>query len=92
MKILRIKSWREKRYGKTKKHRDKGSVISCEIFPEDSRRSGILAVDAEKEEIIRYTLPEGFEGCTSHVHHAKNELIKLFKAGDAPMEKVLMWY
>lgn len=70
----------------------RGSVISCEIFPEDSRSSGILAVDAEKEEIIRYTLPEGFEGCTSHVHHAKNELIKLFKAGDAPMEKVLMWY
>lgn len=65
--------------------------ICCDIFPEDSETAGKLKVDFITKE-IEYQLPENYQWCISHVHHAKRNLLDLISVKELPKEQIIMWY
>lgn len=69
------------------------TLITCDIFPEDSVKNGLLKIDRVKNEIINYSLPKDYEWCKSHLNHARNYLIDLANnSSNIPDEKLIMWY
>lgn len=46
--------------------------LECDIFPEDSKLPGHIVIS--DEEIIAYSLPDGYEYCLNHVRHAFKRL------------------
>lgn len=69
-----------------------GNIVKCNIIPEDSKEPGRLVVDVDKEEIIDYELPKGYEWCRSHVGHAFWAIIDGVKSNNLPEERLVMWY
>lgn len=67
-------------------------LIECDIIPEDSENVGHVVVDYKKEKLIDYSLPIGYEWCTSHVRHAYDNLIELSKREKLPSTWLVMWY
>lgn len=65
--------------------------IECDIYPEDSSLSGSLIVNLETGKVVDYTLPENYAWCIKHIHHASEKLIEIFKDGEIPEEKIVMW-
>lgn len=69
-----------------------GNVIECDIIPEDSKSTGHLIVDIDKEKIIKCSLPNGYEWCTNHVSHAFDNLLELASKEELPDSWLIMWY
>lgn len=68
------------------------NIIECDIIPEDSAEYGHVAVNIDSAAVESFSLPENYETCISHVHHAKRALLKIAKDEDLPEEKLVMWY
>lgn len=68
------------------------TVIECDVIPEDSIRSGHIAVDLESREVVEYILPKGYEWCKNHINHAKNALLDISNKEPLPESKTIMWY
>lgn len=64
--------------------------IICEIYPEDSKTPGKIAINIA-EGAATYYLPEGYEWCTNHVSHAKRALLSMNETGKIEKEKTIMW-
>lgn len=67
------------------------NTIQCLIIPEDSKETGTLNVDLSNDS-FEYSLPNGYEWCESHVHHAVRALIDMAKSNSLVKEKLIMWY
>ena len=59
-----------------------GDTVACDIYPEGSRESGHLEVNIKTGE-GEYTLPDGYEYCSSHANHAALWLRENAKAKSA---------
>lgn len=68
------------------------STVECDIIPEDSKQRGHIVVNLVSGELEDYSLPEGYEWCRNHVHHAQTALYELAKEKNMPDEKIVMWY
>lgn len=69
-----------------------GSVLCCEIIPEDSELQGHIEIDIATQN-CEYSLPKGYEWCRIHIEHAKNFLSGIIESKDAlPSEALIMWY
>lgn len=68
----------------------KYNTIQCLIIPEDGKEPGTVNVDLSKES-FEYSLPDGYEWCESHVHHAVRALIDMTKSNSLVKEKFIMW-
>lgn len=66
-------------------------IGECDIFPEDSLRAGHIVIDLDREELQEYSLPDGYEWCVNHVHHAAKGLADLLREGKMPEEYLMMW-
>lgn len=77
---------------KLKNLKKNGSLIECDIIPEDSKESGHIVVNMDSKEIKAFILPKGYEWCISHLHHAKRKLIELSKDDELSQEYLVMWY
>ncbi|WP_334160370.1 hypothetical protein [Muricomes intestini] len=75
------------------KNLEKSNItVECDIIPEDSKQLGHIVVNLDSGELENYSLPEGYEWCRNHVHHAQMALYELAKEKNMPDEKLLMWY
>lgn len=77
---------------KLKNIKKNNNTIGCDIYPEDSDRSGHVLVDIDAGDIKEYTLPNGYEWCINHVYHAASTLIDISHQSEVPNEKIVMWY
>ena len=77
---------------KLKNIKSNNSIIECDIYPEDSKQLGHMSIDTNTKELIDYKLPDGYEWCKSHVHHARNKLVEFIETDEIPKEKLIMWY
>lgn len=77
---------------KLKNIRIDDNIACCDIYPEDSKTNGTLEVNIKNEDILKYSLPEGFEWCSNHLYHAKDALVKMVSEQEIPKEKTIMWY
>ena len=68
--------------------------ITCDIYPEDSKEKGTLEIDIESRETLNYTLPKGYEYCSSHRAMARKHLLKSIIDDKEPVreEYLVMWY
>ncbi|MBR5677070.1 MAG: hypothetical protein IKX20_02920 [Paludibacteraceae bacterium] len=64
--------------------------VLCDIYPEDSEKNGTLDVNLTTGD-VDYKLPEGYEYCESHIHHAYR-WIKDFDGKEYPEQRTIMWY
>lgn len=71
-----------------------GNTVKCEIYPEDSRKSGHIEVDVSENKIVNSALPQGYEWCKNHLEHAKRFIVKNYTyIRDIPIhDKTIMWY
>lgn len=67
------------------------NIGTCDIIPEDSKKSGQITVNLSSEELENFRLPEGYEWCEKHVYHAARNLINLLKDEKIPKEYLVMW-
>lgn len=70
-----------------------GNVVKCEIYPEDSKESGYIEVDIDKNSIINSNLPTDYKWCKWHLVHVKKYLIEHFAEiqSESIKEKILVW-
>lgn len=71
------------------KHND---IISCNAFLEDSVTAVVLKYNTSKDEFETFSLPKGYEWCSSHITHARQYLKTLNDKADVPKERLIMWY
>lgn len=48
-----------------------GNVVECDIYPEDSKTGGHIAVDTLNGKIVKCVMPTGYEWCKNHLEHAR---------------------
>lgn len=74
------------------KNLEKNDIVGkCDIFPEDSLHAGYITVDLNTGELKDFSLPEGYEWCVKHVHHAAKRLIELLRKDTIPEEYLMHW-
>ena len=69
---------------------ENGNVIA-DAYPEDAKTPGRIVMS--KDELIDYTLPEGYDWCENHLHHAEWFIMKNYekiKSGEIK-EPLIMW-
>ena len=69
----------------------KGDIISCDIFPEDSKEAGSLCCRISTRKVISYTLPNDYSWCLNHVAHAKRALLEIAMCEEIPPERFVFW-
>lgn len=79
---------------KLKNIKTTGNVIECDIYPEDSKESGVLVVNTLNGKIVKSIMPPGYEWCRNHLEHARMYLAEHLNEINKQKvtEKVLMWY
>lgn len=70
----------------------KNNIVTCDIFPEDSKNPGTIVYDINKSDIQEYRLPKGYEWCKNHIAHASRAIKEMIKAEDTQSEKTVSWY
>ena len=72
--------------------RVENDIINCDVFPEDSVKSGVIKIDVNNN-TVSAVLPEGYEWCKNHVNRAKEFLTKSYASNlELPKEKTIIWY
>ncbi len=74
---------------KIKKNNDH---ISCKAFLEDCTTGIDLRYNINNDEFEPFSLPKGYEWCSSHIAHAKRYLRTLNDKEYIPKERIIMWY
>lgn len=67
-------------------------IVTGDIYPEDAKTPGRIVMS--KDELIDYTMPEGYEGYDNHLHHAEwfiMENCEKIKSGEIK-NSLIMWY
>lgn len=62
--------------------------IICDIYPEDSKTPGRMAININTGE-VSYQLPVGYAWCENHINHAKRVLESMSEP--YPEEKAVIW-
>lgn len=65
--------------------------ITCEAYVEDCHTPISLSFDRLKKRMDAVQLPDGYEWCTSHIHHAEKYFYTAEKS-ELPQERTIMWY
>lgn len=66
--------------------------IVCEAYIEDCSTPVNLCYDRKNKEFDNCELPNGYEWCKSHIHHAEIFLRSVENEHDIPRERTIMWY
>lgn len=66
--------------------------ITCKALIEDCEIYTPLSYDIPSMTFDDYSLPEGYEWCDIHIHHAKRFFSSILKNGeDLPESRTIMW-
>ena len=65
--------------------------IVCDAYVEDCHTPVSLCFDRNKRKCEPYQLPDGYEWCKSHVHHAEKYFCTVENA-EISRERVILWY
>lgn len=61
------------------------------IFCQRTEISGHIVIDLTSGKLIDFMLPEGYEWCENHVHHAVRNLMRLSQDENFPDEYLVVW-
>lgn len=64
----------------------------CVAFVEDSHEGVTVSYDFKSSCLSDYTLPAGYEWCTSHMGYVRRYLASLKDMKQVPAEKKIVWY
>ena len=70
------------------KHND---TIQCDAYIEDSIEAVPLKLNLSTGMFDEYSLPRGYEWCSSHIAHARMVLIDMAKNENITSERLIMW-
>lgn len=68
------------------------NLIVCDAFVEDCDKPIHLSLDVNNKEFEKFTFPDKYEWCTSHISKAKWFLLSISNMSEIPREKTIMWY
>ena len=75
---------------------DEQENIICDAYPESAKEPGKIVVS--KEEMIDFSLPQGYEWCEYHIRHAEryiidnyNDLISKIRNNEIKTGLLIMW-
>lgn len=65
---------------------------TCDAYVEDCDTPVFLKFDYKSKKLDNYTLPQGYEYCSSHIKYVQNYLEKIKSIENVPSEHTIMWY
>lgn len=77
---------------KLKQIKKNNNKITCDVFVEDCEEAIRVALDMNSGQIEDYTLPKGYEWCTTHMAYVRRFLKTLVDSKNVPEKRTIMWY
>ena len=68
-----------------------GGDITCIAFVEDCEVPINIKFSVEDNVFYSDPLPRGYEWCSAHLRHARDNLEHMLKSGDIPEHRTIMW-